>query len=81
MGLTDHHRGPDDGAPRLGGRWLDERRGTNYWALIGLVLGLIVGLWQLLQIAGRQAAKTTSTPRNKKSSLQKPSSSSDSIDA
>ena len=38
--------------PTLGGRWLDERRGTNYWALIGLVLGLTIGMWQLLQIAG-----------------------------
>ena len=36
--------------PILGGRWLDGKRGTSYWALIGLVVGLLVGSWQLLQI-------------------------------
>lgn len=38
--------------PAVGGRWLDERRGTEHWALVGLVFGLVVGLWQLVQIAG-----------------------------
>ncbi|MBA4015943.1 MAG: hypothetical protein C0483_02015 [Pirellula sp.] len=36
--------------PILGGRWLDGKRGTSYWALVGLVVGLLVGFWQLLQI-------------------------------
>lgn len=66
--------------PAIGGRWLDERRGTSYWALIGLVLGLTVGLWQLLQIAGGKPRRNVDSSE-KKSSLQKPSSSSDSIDA
>ena len=42
--------------PILGGRWLDGKRGTSYWALIGLVVGLLVGSWQLLQIV-REANK------------------------
>ena len=66
--------------PALGGRWLDDRRGTNYWTLIGLVLGLVVGLWQLLQIARpKQRGRADSSETT--SSLQKPNSSSDSIDA
>jgi hypothetical protein len=41
--------------PAIGGRWLDKRFVTNYWALIGLVVGLVIGMWQLMQIAkGKQ---------------------------
>lgn len=62
--------------PILGGRWLDGKRGTSYWALIGLVVGLLVGSWQLLQIVreankkqqrqgsmSRNATKTTNSKR------------------
>jgi hypothetical protein len=30
---------------------LDQRWGTQYWALTGLVLGVTVGLWHLVQMA------------------------------
>ncbi|MHB2016269.1 MAG: AtpZ/AtpI family protein [Candidatus Xenobia bacterium] len=40
----------------FGGLWLDRRLGTNYWVIIGLLLGLIAGAtgaWRLLQAATR----------------------------
>ena len=36
--------------PAIGGRYLDQRLGTKYWALAGLVLGFSVGIWHLLQM-------------------------------
>jgi hypothetical protein len=42
--------------PAIGGGYLDRWLGTNYWALIGLALGVTVGMWHLLQMtrpAGR----------------------------
>ena len=36
--------------PAVAGGWLDRQLGTNYWALIGVVLGVTVGLWHLLQM-------------------------------
>ena len=43
--------------PALGGRYLDTRLGTNYWALVGLVLGMSLGFWHLLQMTRVKAAK------------------------
>lgn len=37
--------------PIVGGRWLDKRFTTSYWGLIGLVVGLAVGFWQMLLLA------------------------------
>jgi hypothetical protein len=34
--------------PAVGGGYLDRRLGTNYWALVGVVVGLVVGMWHLL---------------------------------
>ena len=36
--------------PAVGGRYLDHRFGTNYWALAGLIFGLVAGMWHLLRI-------------------------------
>ena len=36
--------------PAIGGGYLDQRLGTKYWALAGLVLGFTVGMWHLLQM-------------------------------
>ena len=36
--------------PAVGGGYLDRRWGTNYGALVGLVVGFVVGLWHLLQM-------------------------------
>jgi uncharacterized protein YqgC (DUF456 family) len=36
--------------PAIGGAWLDKRFGTQYWALVGVVLGMVVGMWHLLQM-------------------------------
>lgn len=65
--------------PAVGGRWLDERRETNHWALIGLVLGLAVGLWQLLQIAGGDKRRRGASS-SKSTNSEKPNST-DSTDA
>lgn len=34
--------------PIWGGGWLDSRLATNYWSIVGLVLGLALGFWQLV---------------------------------
>jgi hypothetical protein len=34
--------------PILGGGWLDGRFATKYWGLVGLVVGLVLGGWQLM---------------------------------
>lgn len=47
--------------PAVGGGYLDRRFGTNYWALVGVVLGFVVGMWHLLQMtrsANRRAGKS-----------------------
>ena len=36
--------------PAIGGSYLDRRLGTKYWALIGVILGMVVGMWHLLQM-------------------------------
>ena len=36
--------------PALGGSYLDKRIGTSYWAIVGLVVGFVVGMWHLLQM-------------------------------
>jgi hypothetical protein len=36
--------------PAVGGGYLDARFGTKHWALAGLVLGFVVGMWHLLQM-------------------------------
>ena len=46
--------------PAVGGGYLDRRWGTNYWALVGLVVGFVVGLWHLLQMT-----RSANQPRGK----------------
>jgi hypothetical protein len=36
--------------PAIGGGYLDKRLGTQYWTLIGVVFGFLVGMWHLLQM-------------------------------
>jgi hypothetical protein len=40
--------------PAIGGAYLDKRIGTTYWALIGVVLGMTVGMWHLLQMTRKR---------------------------
>jgi uncharacterized protein YqgC (DUF456 family) len=47
--------------PAIAGGYLDRRQGTQHWALVGLVLGFVVGMWHLLQM-------TRGTNRRDKSS-------------
>jgi uncharacterized protein YqgC (DUF456 family) len=47
--------------PGIGGGYLDRRWGTSYWALIGVVLGLVVGMWHLLQMT--KQPKRGSSPK------------------
>jgi hypothetical protein len=42
--------------PALGGAFLDKRLGTNFWALVGLVLGMSWGFWHLLQMTRVKSA-------------------------
>jgi hypothetical protein len=42
--------------PAVGGHFLDRRLGTNFWALVGLALGLTVGMWHLLQMTKPKAS-------------------------
>ena len=42
-------------APGLGGMWLDERYDTNVWGTVGWILGPIVGIYHLIQIAVKEA--------------------------
>jgi hypothetical protein len=53
--------------PAVGGGFLDQRLGTKYWTLIGLVLGVTVGLMHLLQMTkpkGSGKNKDTSSGRS-----------------
>ena len=36
--------------PVIGGGYLDKYLGTGYWAIVGLVVGVVVGFWHLLQM-------------------------------
>jgi F0F1-type ATP synthase assembly protein I len=36
--------------PAVAGAYVDEWLGTNYWALVGVVVGFVVGMWHLLQM-------------------------------
>ncbi len=40
--------------PAIGGAYLDKRIGTTYWALVGVVLGMVVGMWHLLQMTRKK---------------------------
>ena len=39
--------------PAVGGKYLDARWGTNCWAVVGLVMGMMAGFVYLLQITRR----------------------------
>jgi len=43
--------------PGIGGQWLDERWGTNFLALLGLVIGVTVGITHLLAMT-KQAERS-----------------------
>lgn len=50
--------------PAVGGAYLDRRWGTNFWALVGLVLGVTVGMWHLLRMTQpRKPARPPTNPR------------------
>lgn len=56
--------------PILGGRWLDGKRATDHWALIGLVVGLLLGSYQLWLIV-REANNSQRKKRNAAMSIEK----------
>ena len=45
-------------APGLGGMWLDNHYGTSVWAIVGWILGPIVGVYHLIQISIQESANT-----------------------
>ena len=36
--------------PAVGGHYLDRWAGTRFWVIVGLVLGVTVGFWHLIQM-------------------------------
>jgi len=34
----------------VAGSYVEHWLGTNYWALVGIVVGFVVGMWHLLQM-------------------------------
>ena len=54
--------------PAVGGGFLDRRFGTNYWALAGVVLGTVVGMWHLLQMTRSGQAKKPGRDENQSGS-------------
>ena len=34
--------------PAIGGGYLDQRMGTQFWAIAGVIVGMTVGMWHLL---------------------------------
>jgi hypothetical protein len=47
--------------PAIGGAYLDRRFGTSYWALLGLTLGVVVGIWHLLQMTKPPGGKKSTS--------------------
>lgn len=60
--------------PAAGGNWLDARLKTNYWGTVGLVVGLIIGTWQLVQIArgGPKSPQHSRPPQDTNKSAHPP---------
>jgi len=44
--------------PAIGGAYLDRRLGTSYWALAGVVLGFVCGMFHLLQMTGAEGRRS-----------------------
>jgi hypothetical protein len=36
--------------PALGGWWLDQKFGTQFWIIVGMMCGLVLGFWHLMKI-------------------------------
>ena len=49
-------------APGLIGLWLDDRYGTRYFALVGLVLGLVSGVSNFVQVTKETFKKPVGEP-------------------
>ncbi|MBL9083598.1 MAG: hypothetical protein JNK76_17415 [Planctomycetales bacterium] len=56
--------------PILGGRWLDGKRATDHWGLVGLAVGLLLGFYQLWLIV-REANKSQQKKRDAAKSIEK----------
>ncbi len=57
--------------PGLIGLWLDDRFGTRYWALIGLVLGLVSGILHFVQATKGVFSKPGAKPKGSSSQERK----------
>ena len=44
--------------PAVGGAYLDKQVGTTYWALVGAMLGMVFGMWHLLQMTRKKNGAT-----------------------
>lgn len=48
--------------PTVAGNYLDQRWGTRHWALAGLVMGMAVGFWHLMQMTRGKRKQSTGKP-------------------
>lgn len=51
--------------PAVGGHYLDRWAGTNFWAILGLVFGVTVGIWHLVRmtkVPGKNGKSQRGTP-------------------
>jgi hypothetical protein len=43
--------------PAIGGKYLDDSLGTSYWALAGVIVGVVVGMWHLIQMTRSKSTR------------------------
>jgi hypothetical protein len=51
--------------PAIGGAYLDKRLGTTYWTLVGVAVGMVGGMWHLLQMTRKKDGETGSGKRTR----------------
>lgn len=53
-------------APAVLGSWVDQRLGTRYFTIIGLLIGLPLGFWHLFQLAAQSQPKKSDSSSSEK---------------
>ena len=51
--------------PAVAGGYLDRRLGTRYWVLVGLVVGMVTGLYHLLQMVRKPEGRLEKQPQGR----------------
>lgn len=58
--------------PGLAGKWLDDRWGTSFLALSGLVFGFAAGLWYLLVMTSQSGGSAAPTKKTRPRAPERP---------